>query len=507
MSAKDTIILFYPEAFNLGKKKARIPYSLLFLERVIRDLNLQIILLDEVVDANWAEVVEQNKGRLLLAGVSSMTGNQIFGGIEFSKCVRSHCDAKIVWGGWHPSLLPEETLDNDYIDFVVVGQGEKAIRELVLALMNDSDISAIGGLAYKTEGGVVVNPKSEFTNPFEFPKIDYTKVDIRKYIFHSRYAKRAIRYFSSLGCPYNCGFCSVAVVYGRKWYHNQVQEIVDDFEYFIKFANIDGVKIDDDNFFVNRSFVIEFCNELIKRNLNLEWYSQGHASHILKVFTAEDILLMYKAGARLISIGAESGDQDVLDLINKKNMVADNIKCSHLFSDNKIDSFYTTMVGFPLDPEKDFKGTLSMLMEAKLIDRKFKAFLSFYTPYPGTDVYEVAVKNGFVPPHTLEQWAKHTLRRSRMPWVDKKYYYLAEYFMNFYLPLANFKVYKEAKPFSRPFVFLLCLIMYPIVNYRFKHNNLKFPIEARLTLGIVNLVNKVFGTRFKFRYNQEGYLN
>jgi radical SAM superfamily enzyme YgiQ (UPF0313 family) len=452
-------------------------------------------------------VVEENKDRILLAGVSSMTGNQIVGGIAFSKVVRSFSDAKIVWGGWHPSLLPEETLDNDFIDFVVVGQGENAIRVLTLALMNGTDYSQIPGLGYKTSEGIKLNERRDFVNPFEFPRLDYTKIDINKYIFHSRYGKRAMRYFSSLGCPYNCGFCSVAVVYGRKWYHNQVQEIVDDFEYFIKVGNIDGIKIDDDNFFVNRTFVVDFCNEIIKRRLNLEWYSQGHASHILKAFTADDIKLMYQAGARLISIGAESGDQDVLDLINKKNMVEDNIKCSHLFSENKINSFFTTMVGFPLNPEKDFNGTLSMLMQAKLIDRKFKAFLSFYTPYPGTDVYTVAVKNGFNPPNTLEGWTKHTLRRSRMPWVDKKYYYLAEYFMNFYLPLANFHVYKEAKPFSRPFVFIICVFMYPIVNYRFKHRNLKFPIEARITLGIINVINKLFGTRFKFRYNQEGYLN
>lgn len=506
MLKRNLIVLFSPDSFRYGKKIPRIPFSLLFLERMVRDLPVETVIISEVLQPDYEDYLIKLKDRIFLAGVTSMTGFQIAGGIAFSELVKKHTGSPVVWGGWHTTLMSEQVLQNSYIDFIVKGQGEVTFRELVQALLNGTSFENIEGLGFKTKDGIKINNEGIFQNPFTFPEIDFSKIEIEKYIFRSRYADKCLSFFCSLGCPYNCGFCSVALVYKRKWYHNDVDRLISSLEFLIEKTGINGLKIEDDNFFVNRTFVISFCKELINRNLKLEWYGQGHASHILKTYSDEDVQLFKKAGARMISIGAESGDQDILDLIDKKNLVQDNIKCLQLFTRNEIDSFYTTMVGFPIDPYEDFSETIAMLMEAKYFDPRFKAMLSFYTPYPGTKLYEISLENGFVPPASLAEWANHTFKKNRAPWLGKKIYISAEYFMNFYFPLADFNLYKMAPGKTKFFVLLISLMTYPLIRLRFKYKFLKFPFEAFIFLKILDIINAVFKTNFKFRYNQEGYL-
>ncbi len=507
MSEKDTVILFHPLPWESGNKKARLPYALLFLERNIRDLGLNIVLIDEFTEPDYEPILRQYSERTLLLGVSTMTGMQLRGAISISEMSKSISDAPIVWGGWHPTILPEQTLESDFIDYVIMGQGEEPLRQLLIALINKSDVSDIRGLGFKVDGKAVINPREKYKDAFSFPKVDFTKMDIHKYISTGRFAKRSIRYFTTQGCPYKCGFCSLALVYERKWSHKSVAEIIEELEYLKKVGDLDGIKFDDDNFFVNREFVMELCREMINRKLNLKWITQGHASHFLKHYKEEDFALMYEAGARLISIGAESGDQVVLNLIAKNNKVEDNISCTQMFHRNGIESYYTTMVCFPINPERDFYATLNMLMDAKLIDPRFNTYLSFFTPYPGTDVYEMSVKSGYIPPQSLQEWSLQTWKRSRMPWVDKKLYRVAWMFMDFYLPLGDPKIYTYPRWFLRPFVLIIRLMFYDLVRWRFKHKNLKYPIEAVIVLYSIRILNKLLRTHLKLRVAKEGFFD
>jgi len=504
---KDTVILFHPLPWESGILKKRVPYTLLFLERNIRDLGLNIVLIDECIDRNYEFVLKKYAGRILLAGISTMTGFQLVGALRFSELARQHTDAPLVWGGWHPTILPEQTLENQLVDFVIMGQGEEPLRQFLIALINKTDVENIPGLGFKKNGKIIINPRGKYKDAFSFPKVDFTLIDIKNYIFENWYAKRSIRYITTQGCPYKCGFCSLALVYERKWFHKTVPEIIGELEYFIKEGDIDGVKFDDDNFFVNREFVMELCREMIKRNLNIKWFTQGHASHLLTHFKEEDFDMMKQSGAAMISIGAESGDQVVLDLIAKNNKVEDNISCSKMFHKYGIQTFYTAMVCFPINPERDFNATLGLLMEAKIIDPKFRFLLSFYTPYPGTDLYELAVQNGYKPPQSLEEWAKHTFKRVRMPWVEKKFYYKAWRFIDFYLPMSDPMLYKKARLFWRPVVFMLKLLFYNLVRWRFKHKNLRYPFEANLVLYSIKIINKVFGSKLKLRISKEGFFD
>ena len=204
-------------------------------------------------------------------------------------------------------------------------------------------------------------------------------------------------------------------------------------------------------------------------------------------------------------MGAESGDQDILDLIDKKSKVEDNLNFVKVLNAHKITPLFSTMLCFPVDPDRDIKLTLDMIRRAKLIDKTLRARLFFYTPYPGTALYQRSIAKGLIPPDKLEDWANYTLRKFRAPWWTRDYRWEVEVFANFYLPLANPEFYKLVPSEFRPIVYVINKIFYPVVHLRFRYNFLKFPGEAYLFLASLRLFNKIFKTKFALGY--ESYLN
>ncbi len=496
---RNTVILFYPAPWE-GDQRGRIPYALLYLERVIRDLPLNVILIDEQVQKDYLPIVEAHKDTLMLVGVSAMTGYQLIGASAFSRRVKQVFEGPVVWGGWHPTLLPEQVLQESFVDLVVVGQGEKPFRELVQKLMMQGDYSSIAGLGHKKNGAAVINPAAQFTDINQFPNVNYDLIDLDHYVFKSAYAERCIGYFSSHGCPYHCAFCCVAEVYGRKWYHKDVATIIDDLRHIKKIAHIDSITFDDDNFFIDRKFTLELCEAIVASNLNITWDTSAHAGLFLKLFTADDIDLFYRAGCRQIYIGAESGDQRILDLIAKHATVEDNYAFVRALNRHNIIPLFSTMVCFPNDPDRDIALTLDMIRKAKLIDNRLRARIFFYTPYPGTELYKESIKKGFVPPARLEDWAKHTLRKFRAPWWTRDYRRQLEIFANFYLPLMNPYFYTIVPKKFRMIAFAVNNLFFPFVYIRFKFNLLRFPVEAVLFLAALKTFNRIFNRHFSLGF-------
>src|ERR1700693_4253901 len=198
---KDVVILFFPNPTPGDATQARVPYSLLYLERALRNLGVEIILLDEQQQPDYSTILAAPSARLLLAGVSSLTGEQIHGGIAFSKMVRESCGAPIVWGGWHPTLLPEQTLQEPYIDYVVVGQGERPLRQLVERLREGENPLDVPGLGFKRDGTATVNPPAPLEDINAFPRINLGALDLKRYLNRSRLPEHFIGYFASHGCP------------------------------------------------------------------------------------------------------------------------------------------------------------------------------------------------------------------------------------------------------------------------------------------------------------------
>jgi radical SAM superfamily enzyme YgiQ (UPF0313 family) len=216
---------------------------------------------------------------------------------------------------------------------------------------------------------------------------------------------------------------------------------------------------------------------------------------------------MKESGLTQIFIGAESGDQEILDNINKSTKVEDNLKMLRLLKSENIGVMFSVIFCFPYNPDKDFSLTLKMLAKAKLIMPDLSLLLFFYIPFPGTDLYEISIKNGFKVPDTIEEWAGISAKNTNAPWCKPKHLKTVKIFNNFYFNIINPRLYKKAQGSSKLLILLCTIVFYPITYLRFKTGFLKFPIEAIVFLVTLRFIDKIFRTNLKLRPEGEDHLS
>ena len=495
---RNTLILFMP--LGGGDAYRCIPYSLLYLERVVRDLDVEVVFIDENIGQDYHPIIDALKDKIFLVGVSAMLGHQIKGGIDFSEYVRSvNENIKIVWGGWHVTMMPEQSLKEPFIDYVITGQGESPLRQLVLNLLNNEPIDCIKGLYFKENNVVKTGGENTFVSTTNFSDVDYTLVDLNKYILQGiPYAKRTVVYFASHGCPHNCSFCALTPVYQQKWFPKPIEKVIEEFIYFKQSAQIDSICFHDDNFFTKKSYSLALAQAMIDNDLNLKWEVWSHAGSFMKMFSDEDMNLFFKAGLRRVLFGAESGSNKVLTEINKNQSVEENLDFVRLLKKHKITPYFTTMICFPMDPDEDIKASFEMIRKAKLIDLSLKVHVGYYTPFPNTVFYTKAVDKGFAPPQSLKGWINHTFETFKAPWYKAEYEEKFNNFLNFYVTLSNPLFFNNAsRPFKqKTFLAILNLIVFPFAYLRLRLNFFSVPVGAKLFFFFDKLYNKKTGNFF-----------
>jgi radical SAM superfamily enzyme YgiQ (UPF0313 family) len=489
--ARDTVILFHPRS-SPGDVITAIPYEFLNLERMVRT-KVTMVLIDEQKDPDYSDIVRKYYDRLLLAGVSTMTGYQLKGARDFSLLIKSLGQVPVVWGSWHPSLLPEETLKETFVDYVVSGQGEIAFQRLVEALLNRTAVDDIPNLGYKQDGTAVVNKRDKIRNPNDFPPIDLDKIDIAQYVTRKRTDHAAMWYFASFGCPNACGFCSMANVFGSGWWHRPVKEIMSHLQYLKEKTGMGVMRFQDPTFFVKRDFTLELCNALIDSDMNIQWHANAQAGRFVKLFNDEDIALMYRSGLRQVFVGAESGDPEVLLKMNKESTVEDNLEIVRRFKKAGVRVNYSTMMCFPWNPQRDFKLTARMIMKAKLIDRRLELSPNFFKPLPGTPLFETSKQLGFIPPDSLEGWARYVMNGVKAPWATKNALIKLRILKRIYFPLMTPGVLSKIRGVKKLVFLFLILSLRPIVWLRFKMGCMSFPLEGYLIYYSILAFNRITG--------------
>ncbi|GAH55929.1 unnamed protein product, partial [marine sediment metagenome] len=209
MSGETDVILVYPNT-RIGRAfwgDIFMPISLLAVAAPLVNAAHKIKIIDQRVEKNWKNLLLRYlKEEPVCVGVSCMTGPQIKYALEVSKLVRENSTAPIVWGGVHPSLLPSQSLDNDFVDIVVEGEGEETFFELFQVLNNRLPLSRVKGVWYKENGELKKNPQRPFTDLNKQPPLSYQLLDIEKYEAVN-YGNRYFSFLTSRGCPQKCAFC------------------------------------------------------------------------------------------------------------------------------------------------------------------------------------------------------------------------------------------------------------------------------------------------------------
>lgn len=463
------VLLFYGRLDDKGKAHRGAPLSVLAVGSFLTEHGYLVEIHDLRIERDDAFIIPPDT---LYVGISAMTGFQIRDGLAIARRVRDERgDLRIVWGGWHPTILPEETLAHSLVDVVVIGQGERTAFELAEATRSGADLRDVRGIAFKEDEDVVRTVPQALLTVDEVPKMDYSLIAVSDHLVHeSAYDVEMITYLGSRGCPHRCGFCAMRTVYDRKWVALPAERLLDETEELIRTYGVNGIYFEDDNFFVNRERAKKICRGMIERNFNVKWTALARADYIVK-FDEELLGLMRDAGCIRVLVGAESGSQAMLDLITKDITVDQIVESARLLDASGIEADLSFMVGFPEDAgEVDVTLDFILKLKRELTDLSIKLF--FYTPFPGSSLYDYAIEHGFQPPRSLEEWADYTMHRINTPWVrgdlQKKLTLFRFYFS---------RAYPHSRMSMRGMKGLVRRILSALSRRRLARGSFRFPFE------------------------------
>lgn len=298
----------------------------------------------------------------------------------------------IVLGGPHPTALPRQTLLQTSADIVVIGEGEETFLELVKVLGNGGTLDNIRGLAFKNNGEVTINQPRELIKDIDklpFPAKDLLPLD-RYYLPPTKRirSERATNMITSRGCPFECTFCMARSIWGRKTRLRSIENVLDEIEENVEIFNLTEFSFHDELFTFKRSRIIELCRAIVARGLDISWVCMARAGTV----DAELLEYMKKGGCGKISFGFESGNQNMLSLMNKKETLANAVESVRLCKQAGIRVGGAFILGHPGETLESIQDTIRFAIELDVDTAAF--FIAI--PYPGTALYNLALENGYI---------------------------------------------------------------------------------------------------------------
>ena len=494
-----TIVLYNPNPLSEYRKEMQTPLALLAISRLLCEDGYDVKIISDGLDSNpYDKVVEAAEDAICL-GISCMTGYQITDGSRVAKLIRSkYPDIPIVWGGWHPSMEPDQTLESPLVDYIVRGQGERTFYELVKCIEEGGDLKEIKGLSFKNADKVIHTRERPFEDVNNFPRHPYHLVNVEKSLYTTEYGNRVMNFVSSTGCPFRCSFCEEQAVYKRRWAGLEPKRLVDEIEFLIDNYGIDGIAFHDSNFFIDKVRVKEFCEEMIRRGLQhrIKWGNANGRTRQLSSYEDEIWELMRNSGLRLLLTGAESGDQEMLDFIYKDQTVEDTFTFADKCEKFEIKAIYSFFFGIPWDKDLDktrrlihreFNSTMAVIEKLTPLSRKglARVILSNFTPYPGSPLFYKALEIGFEPPKTFEGWSGYLLEKNTTDWMPPELGNLTEFLTTYVFVFLDTSHYdwlsnRIENRFTRVTFRLFYKLFERIVMFRWKRKFWGFKIDFKI---------------------------
>lgn len=423
---KKTVLLYSPPPV-LDKPSTRAPLALLAVAGPLIKAGFTVRILPRD-PAEHATFFAAHKEDALCYGVSVMTGPQIKQALNSSNLAKESIpNLPVIWGGWHPTIFPEQVAIHNGIDIALAGQGEDALFELVTCLSGKMSYRSVEGLVFKAEGRVVNNGVARLKDINRFPPPDYGLLDMEKYIFADEIAQRTINYVSSRGCPKACPSCAQSLVSGGVWRAYAPSRMVEDALKLKTEFDVDGLLIDDANFFVDGNRARDFATGLINRSAALRWgMPTGRLEDVIG-FDDGFWDIMRISGLTSVFVGLEPRcgaisrtDAGVYGELGK--YAAD---LASMLAKHGIGLKLSILVGFPPGGsykwtfEAELKGAGELMEACRDAGTTTETVASLYLPFPHAPLYDLAMKAGLKPPATLEEWGDWEPGSQEMPWVPK----------------------------------------------------------------------------------------
>jgi len=474
------ILLINPRTGTERYSIPQAPLNLLCLAAVLEKEGYSSKLLDMPVLKSGDEkaLITNYAKNSMCVGVSSMTGTQILNGLKVSSYVKEYdSHIPVIWGGVHPTLFPEQTVENKYIDVVVRGEGEYTLLEIVKAIKNGKGFEEIKGATYKKEGKIKSNPDREFCNMDELPLPAWHMINVEDYAKPYNYldAKRVLPVHASRGCPHSCAFCYNIQVNKRRFRAKNAEKTFEELKYIVDKYHLDGIVFREDNFCTDKKRIKKISELIQAEKMDLHIICSLRADR----FKDEELLSsLLKMGVRTIGMGAESGSPRMLGLIDKNISPNDIILSAEQSKKYGFYTVYSFIIGLPGETTADLRQTLDVIDNIKKTNPNCDVTnINIYTPYPENKLYNLAKSQGFNPPTTLEGWGNFVWDNLNLPWVKD------ENLIKTINQASIFALNEQAldKVRKRNFIFNLAgYTLHKIEKFRWDHRFWTAPYELRL---------------------------
>lgn len=355
------------------------PLGLGYIAAYLRQNGISV----EIVDCTFLnqeqalkKIIDSNPKIIGIQSMYSMRKKSL----ELAKTLRGHCKL-LVAGGALPTTEPKTFL-NDF-DIVVIGEGEQTMLEIAKEYKNEDTLFQIKGVAYKDEktGQVKSTPsRGLITDIDELPPPSrelFENCYYQKY-YAGKFGYKTTAIMSSRGCIFECDFCS-RPIFGNNFRARSASKVTDEVEEAISLG-YNRIWFADDCFTLNRKRLLEICDEILNRGLNIEWECLSRVD-TLDSETAEK---MKQAGCVRMFFGIESGNDSILKIMNKQITTKQAYIATQICKKQGIKAGAFFILGYPGENAKTILNTVKFASSLPL------DYLSFTLPYPipGTPLFE-----------------------------------------------------------------------------------------------------------------------
>lgn len=349
--------------------------------------------------------------------------------------------ALMVLGGEHGTAVPENVLATSPFDVVVLGEGEETFVNLLQARARGTPFQEVGGITFRDGGRVVSTGLSARKRDLDaIPLPDWDSFPIEEYISRHQIngvnLGRSMPILGTRGCPFKCTFCSNPGMWTQRWLPRDPKLLADEMELYIRKYRATNFDFQDLTAIVKRQWIVDFCRELIGRNLNITW--QMPSGTRSEVFDEEVADLLYRSGCRALAFAPESGSREILKIVKKQVNLDRMLVSMRVAVKRGLNLSCFIVIGFPDDTPATLRQTLKLIRRMAVLGVHDVA-VSKFVPYPGSELFLRLQREGkiqlndqfFVSP--MDFYTKEAPSYADAVSTSRLYWTMIWMFVNFYV--------------------------------------------------------------------------
>jgi radical SAM superfamily enzyme YgiQ (UPF0313 family) len=366
-----------------SRQRARFPLSIMTMAAALEG-RYESTLIDGNIDRDAPTTACDaiHAQEFTAVGITVMGGPQVASAIEMSRAIRKlKPRLPIVWGGYFPTLYPDVALNNNYVDFLVRGQGENTFAELLNAIVEgETDFSGINGLGWRRDGIATQNPDRILSRRHVAPPLAYDKLaDPKAYLVESFLGQRTVAHQASLGCRFRCTFCGVAAMFKGATVLPPAERLDREISYLKHELGADSIQFYDHNFFDREEDMVPLLEVLAHHEM--PWWCYARADALVNL-SPESWKLVRKSNLRMAYIGAETPNDALLKSIRKGTRSSQTLEVAELCRKNDVIPELSFMVAPPQDTENETERTFDYIRRLKQVNPAAEIIVYIYTPLP-----------------------------------------------------------------------------------------------------------------------------